>query len=109
MIIVDTNKETPEKVKEKWWVKSLHLSRTDLASLTREEELTDFIMNDSQLILKEQFLEYSGLQDVTLGSLLMFPSLPHGSGPAIQILHTGKDCIKVHKMFKDNDSPQMHR
>jgi hypothetical protein len=87
---VDENQRTPECVKEKWWVESLRLSATDLERLQNGRKVTDSLMNASQKLLKQQFPECHGLQDVTLGSLLMFSPLQQRRGTSIQILHTGE-------------------
>ena len=97
VIVVDDSQHTPEQVKPKWWLQHFQLASADLDRLLTGQELTDAIMNAAQKMFQSQFPDCQSLQDVTLGTLLMFAPLPRTQVgiPAVQILHTGKqNCSK---------------
>lgn len=90
VIVVDENQLTPVTTKQDCWLNALKLSATDRERLLTRRELTDSIMNASQIILQSQFPDCYGFQDVNLGTLLSFcPVSLKNSDVAVQILHTG--------------------
>jgi hypothetical protein len=98
-ILVDEAQNTPPSVKPKWWLEKLKLPNSDLTRLQSGAKLTDTLMNAAQKLLLEQFPFCQSLQDVNLGTLLMFSEINSVDDAAVQILHTGNSehwvCVAV--------------
>ena len=88
-ILVDEAQNTPPSVKPKWWLEKLKLPSSDLTRLQSGAKLTDTLMNAAQKLLLEQFPFYQSLQNVNLGTLLMFSEINSVDDAAVRILHTG--------------------
>ena len=70
------------------WLPSLNLSQTDKDILLSPTAwITDSIVNAAQQLLREQFPQLPGLQDVSLGLTMAFDIMP---GEFLQILHTSQ-------------------
>jgi hypothetical protein len=94
-ILVDEAQNTPPSVKPKWWLEKLKLPNSDLTRLQSGAKLTDTLMNAAQKLLLEQFPFCQSLQDVNLGTLLMFSEINSVDDAAVQILHTGLSCTPM--------------
>lgn len=71
------------------WLPSLNLSHKDKEILLSPTAwITDSIVNAAQQVLREQFPQLPGLQDVSLGPTMAFNIMP---GEFLQILHTSQD------------------
>lgn len=71
------------------WLPSLNLSHKDEEILLSPTAwITDSMVNAAQQLLREQFPQLPGLQDVSLGLTMAFNIMP---GEFLQILHTSQD------------------
>ena len=71
------------------WLPSLNLSDKDKEILLSPTAwITDSIVNAAQQLLREQFPQLPGLQDISLGQTMAFNIIP---GEFVQILHSSQD------------------
>ena len=71
------------------WLPFLNLSHKDKEILLSPTAwISDSIVNAAQQLLREQFPQLPGLQDVSLGVTMAFNIMP---GEFLQILHTSQD------------------
>ena len=82
-------------------MKELNLSKEDHYCLTHGLELTDRIVNASQVLMKQQF-GAAGLQNTLFGQSLKFKPVKKTPTDAciVQILHTGRTdrpILMIHK------------
>ena len=71
------------------WLPFLNLSHKDKEILLSPTAwISDSIVNAAQQLLREQFPQLPGLQDVSLGVTMAFNIMP---GEFLQILHTSRD------------------
>lgn len=71
-----------------WWIKALGLYESDKEVLLSQSELTDSIVNATQVLLSTQFPAIGGFQNTLLGNKLQFKPVSRETS-SIQIHHTG--------------------
>ena len=93
--IIDLDVEQPVRQPKKqikppaMWISSLNLSQKDKEVLLSPTAwITDSIVNAAQQLLREQFPQLPGLQDVSLGLTVAFNIMP---AEFLQVLHTSQD------------------
>ena len=92
VIEIDEHATTPEHVRIKWWIKDLQLALSDRNALLSGRELTESIINASQMLLHHQFPRVKGLQDTALSHHMSFTPTRRN---AVQIFHVklSKLCV----------------
>ena len=72
-----------------WWIEGLGLYDTDREVLLSSKELTDTIVDASQVLLSLQFPSIAGFQSTLLGQNLSFRAVSQDV-TSVQIIHTGR-------------------
>lgn len=85
-IYVSENAPSP---KHEWWIKSLHLYKSDRNQLLDGKKLNDALINACQKLLSQQFPKVVGFEDTIRGLSLKKFTLKEFAQHGVQILHIG--------------------